>query len=104
MRARTQRAEDMPAVELGSGEKVQRSGKQADPGCAAHRIEEQVASRHAWVQERGQDVQDQRGAENEPGVRRVRQAGNVLGMEDAVGQRRERDDESDDRARCTDVE
>src|SRR5438132_1144722 len=60
----------------------------ADPGGAANRRQEKRAGRDSGMQERVQEAQQERSAIDDFGVRRVGEAGNKLGMEDAVDERR----------------
>ena len=50
------------------------------------------------MQQRVEETQQERGAVNDFGVRRVSEAGNELGMEDAVDERGNGEKETDERA------
>lgn len=104
VRARTDGAKDVATIELSGGEEVQRSGEKTDPGSAADRVEQEGVRGCAWMNDGSEKTQQERSAENDLGVGRVRDAGNDLGVEKAEDEGRHGENESHERAGGADIE
>jgi hypothetical protein len=104
MRARTDRADDVAAVELADGKKVERSGEKADPCSATHRMQEQVADVRVGMYDGGDEMQDQRSAEDYVGAGVAGERRNDFCVEHAVDECGQSYDESDEWAGSADVE
>jgi hypothetical protein len=65
MKARTDGAEDVAAVELCSGQEIQGGHKEADPGGAANRGKEQEVRIDAWMEEGVEEAEKERDAEDD---------------------------------------
>ena len=96
-------AEDVAAVELRGGKKIERSGEEANPGGAADRMQKEVCRAGAMMKNRRQKTQDERGAENDFVFGGYGEARDKLCVHDTVDQRRNGDQEADERAGCADV-
>ena len=96
--AGTERTKNVTAIKLCNRHEIERGDEQPDPGSAANRRQEEGIRRDAGMQYRVQEVQQERSAIDDFGVRGVSEAGNQLGMEDAVDERRNGEDETDERA------
>src|SRR5260370_3661585 len=97
-------AEDVATVELRGGKQVERSGEQAYPGGAADGMKEEVCGVSAMVKNRREKMQDERSAEDDLVIRWRGEAGDKLGVDDAVDQRGNGDEEADKRSGRADVE
>jgi len=84
MRARTYRAQDMAAIELSGRQKIEGGGEEADPSGASYGVEQEIAGGDSGMKNGGEKMKNERRAEDELGVSRVRQAGDKLSVEDAV--------------------
>lgn len=102
--ARAQRAEDVAAVELRGGDEIEGGGEKADPGGAAYGVKKDVGDGRVRIEDGRESVEDERGAEDGTGVIWVGEIGNDLCVDDAEEQGGNGDDETEERAGCTDVE
>ena len=96
-------AEDVAAVELRGGKKIKRSGEEADPGGTADGMQKEVCGAGAMMKNRREEMQDERGAENDFVFGGDAEAGDKLGVHDAVDQRGNGDQEANERAGSADV-
>ena len=88
--------EDVAAVQLAGGQQVERGGEDADPRGAPDRVQQQGLVRNARPQQGFEDALDQRAAEYD---KRFLIAGkDKFRLGDGQGQRRHRDEETDQRA------
>ena len=94
----------MTAIELGNGHEIERGDKQTDPGGAADRRQKKSAGRNARMKECVEETQEKRGAVDDFGVGRVGEAGNELGMQDAIDEGGNGEKETDERAGSADIE
>src|SRR5450432_22748 len=99
MSARTQGTKDVSAVELRGWEQIQRGGEQANPRGASDRMQQQTAGGNSRMNERGEQMQDQRRPQHDAGVRGIVKTWNKLGVQDAENQRGHCDDKAHQRAR-----
>ena len=97
-------AEDVAAVELRGGKKIERSGKETDPGGAADGVKEEVCGVGAMVKNRREEMQDERSTEDDLVFGRDAEARDKLGVDDAVDERGNGDEKTDERAGRADVE
>ena len=104
MGALAERAKNVAAIELRGGKKIERSGEESDPGGAADRMQEKIAGVRAVAKQRREELQKERSTEDEFVVGGNGQAGNEFGVEDAVHERGDGDDEADERAGGADIE
>ena len=88
----------MTAIELGNGDEIERGYKQTDPSGAANWRQKKSAGRDAGMKERVEETQEKRGAVNHLGIGGIGEAGNELSMEDAVEERGNGEEETDERA------
>jgi len=77
-------AEDVAAIELPGGKKIERSGEKADPCGASDRMKKEVRGVSAMMKNRREEMEDERRTEDNSGVRGVGKARNKLGVDDAV--------------------
>ena len=94
----------MAAIKLSNGHEIERGDKQTDPGGAANGRQKKSAGGDAWMKERVEETQEERSAIDDFGVGRIGEAGNKLGVEDAVEERWNREKETDERAGSADIE
>jgi len=92
------------AIELGNGDEIERGYKQTDPSGAANWRQKKSAGRDAGMKERVEEAQKKRGAVDDFRVGRVGEAGNELGMEDAVKKSGNGEKETDEGAGSADIE
>lgn len=106
MGARTERAENVAAVELRRGKEVQGGGEETHPSGAADRREEQHIGIDAGVKERVEPAKQQRRSENHVGLRsaRMSKGRNDAGMEHTINERGNRENKSDERTGSADIE
>ena len=104
MDARTERAEDMAAVELRCGEQIERCREESDPGGATDGMEENICDRCVRIEERGESVKDQGRAENGAHVVRISESGYNFCVKDTEQKSGDRDDKADEGAGCADIE
>jgi len=103
MSAWAERTQDMPAVELRGRQQIERCGEQSDPRRAPYRMQQKAARRNTRVQQRREQMQDERRAKDNARVRRIAEPGNEFSVEDPKNKRRHRDDESNERTGSADV-
>ena len=87
MKACADRTEDVAAIELGNGQKIERSGEKPDPGGAANGMKQERGGGYTWMQPRSEETQQKRSAEGQVDVMCVVKARNDLRVEQAVGER-----------------
>src|SRR5579859_328592 len=104
MGALAQGAKNVAAIELRGGKKIERGGEEPDPGGAADRMQEKIACVRAVAKQRREKLQKERSAEDEFIVGGNGQPGNEFGVQYAVDERGDGDDETDERAGGADVE
>ena len=104
MRARTDGAHNVASIELTDGKEVERSGEKSDPRRAAHRMQQQVTDTGIGMYDRGDEIKNQRSSENYIRTRIDGEGGNYFGVQDAIEERGQRHDESDERAGGADIE
>ena len=63
------RVQNVPAIELPAGKKVERRREQSHPGCAAHWMQKQIAGGDAGPQNCLDQAKRQRLSENNRGMR-----------------------------------
>lgn len=97
-------AEDVAAIELGGGEKIEGSGKKADPGGTTDGIKQQSAGSDAGMEHGGDEAQQEGRAKGKVDALHVGETGNNFRMGDAVGQGGDREKEADQWAGSADVE
>jgi hypothetical protein len=97
-------AEDVAAVELRGGEEIERSGEETDPSGAADGMKEKTRGVRAMVKNRREEMEDERRAEDDLVVGRDSEAGDKLGVDDAVNERGNGDHEADEGSGRADVE
>ena len=95
MEARAQRAKDVAAVELCSGEEIERRGEESDPGGAADGMKKNIRDGSVWIEERGESVEDERRAEDGADVIWISEARDNFCVKDAEYERGHGDDEAD---------
>ena len=98
MDAGTERTKNVTAIKLCNRHEIEGGDKQSDPGSAANRRQEEGIGRDTGMQYRVQESQQEWSAIDDFGVRRVSEAGNKLGMEDAVDERGNGENETSQRA------
>jgi len=101
--ARVERAKNVAAIELGDGDEVQGGEKKTNPSGAADGRQEKSVRGDARVEDGVQETKQKRSAVDEFGVGGVGEAGNELGMEDAVEESGNGEDETDERAGSADI-
>lgn len=104
VQARTDRAENVATVQLRRGQQIERSGKETDPGGAPNRVKEKCSRGNAGLQPGGEKAKHQWRPENDFGVLRIGNTGNDAGVQDAVCQGWNGEDETNERAGSADVE
>ena len=104
MGALAERAKNVAAIELRGGKKIERSGEEPDPGSAADRMQEKIAGVRAVTKQRREKLKQEWSAEDEFVVGGDGQAGYEFGVQDAVDERGDRDEEADERTGGADVE
>jgi hypothetical protein len=104
VRAGAQGTQDVAAVKLRGGQKVERGGEQADPGGAANWMKEKIAGANSGMKDRGKEVKDERRTQHDAGMRGISETGDEFRVQHAENQRRDSDDETHQRAGSTDVE
>lgn len=97
MKTSAERTQNMAAVQLGNGEEIERGGEEADPCGAANGMKQERAGRNAGMEPRGEETQQQRSAEGHLYTAHVVEAGDNFGVENAVGERGNRQNEPDKR-------
>ncbi len=95
--ARVERTQNVATVQLGHGQEIERSGEKADPGGAANRMKQECAGGNAGMQGGSEETQQQWSAEGQVDVPRVVKARNNFGVEHAVGECGNRQNESNER-------
>src|SRR5260370_14269566 len=95
--ARVERTQNVATVQLGHGQEIERSGEKADPGGAANRMKQECAGGNAGMQGGSEETQQQWSAEGQVDVPRVVKARNKFGVEHAVGECGNRENESNER-------
>ena len=93
----------MSAVELRGREEIERGGEEADPSGAADRMKKNVGDRRVGIEECGQSMEDEGGAEDGADVVWIGEAGNDFCVQDAEDERGDGYDEADERAGGADV-
>ncbi len=96
-------AQDMAAIQLGDGQEVERSGEKPDPGGAANGMEQKHAGVNPWMQGGCEETQQEWSAEGQVDVASVVEARNNFGVEHAVGECGNGQDESYERTGSTDI-
>jgi len=84
--------------------KIERSGEESDPGGAADRMQEKIAGVRAVTKQRREELKQEWSAEDEFVVGGDGQAGYEFGVQYAVDERGDRDDEADERTGGAHVE
>ena len=84
MNAGADRANNVSAIELTYGKKIQSGGKQADPGCAANRIQQQIRRMGVGLEDRAHQFHDQRHTKHYIGIRIQGERRNDAGVENSV--------------------
>ena len=103
--ARTERAENVTAIELCRRKKVQGGREETNPCGATDRGEKQHVGVDTGVKERIEQAKQQRRAKNHSlRSARMSKGRNEAGMQHAVNERGNREDKSDQRAGSTDIE
>jgi len=87
MQLRTDRTQDVAAVQLRRRQKIECRGEESDPSRAADRVKEKRGRRDSRAKYSGEKSQQQRRSENNFGVIGVREARDNSRVEDAVYQR-----------------
>ncbi len=104
MSARTQRTQNVAAIELTGRQEIERSSEEPDPSGAAYRVEKEIADVDAGMKDRGKEVQDEGNAEDDVGVSGIRESWNNFGVENSKDERGNGENEADERAGCADIE
>jgi|SRR6267143_1158302 hypothetical protein len=95
--------QDVAAVELGNGKKIERSGKKADPGGAANGMKQESTRRDAGAQDGGEETQEKWSAKGQVNFLDVIKAGNNFGMEHTVGECGNGENKADERTGSANV-
>ena len=84
MRANTERAQDVPAVELSRWQKIQGSGKQSHPGGSSYRMQQHRVTTAPPRDEISSHriCKNQRHSKNHIGIAGIGETGNNLGVAD----------------------
>jgi len=101
--ARAERTQNVAAVKLGNGEEIEGGGEKSDPGGAAHRMKQECAGGNAGMQPGGEESQEKWSAEGEIDFLQVVEARNNFGVEGAVSEGRNGQNETHKWAGSADV-
>ena len=93
----------MAAVKLGNRQKIERSGEKSDPGGAAHGMKQKRAMGDAGMQPGGEETQQDWSAKGQVDVLQIIKARNNPGVENAVSQCGNRENEAYQRSGSADV-
>src|SRR5712672_4653583 len=96
-------ADDVTAVQLRGRQKVELSGKKADPCCPANGMKKKIRGIGAMVKDWREKLENQGSAEHNFVVGGNRKSGNELCVNNAVDERGNRDDEAHQRYGCANV-
>ena len=102
MRARADGAKNMAAIELAGGKEIQRGSEESNPRGAADRIDKQILYRNTGINQGRHQVQKKRIAEGERSLRFRKDE--KFGVHDAVEERGDGKDKSNERAAGAHVE
>ena len=94
MKAGAERTQNVAAVKLGHGQEIERSSEKPDPGGAANRMKQEGARGDAGMQPGSEETQQKWSAEGQVDVSRVVKTRNNPGVENSVGKRGNRQNES----------
>src|SRR5438132_7383751 len=95
--------QNVAAVQLGDRQEVERSSEEPNPGGTANGMQQEHAGVNPWMQDGSEESQKQWSAESQIDIASVVKAGDNFGVEHAVGECRNRQDESYERTGSTDV-
>ena len=87
-------ADDVAAVQLRGRQKVERSGKKADPCCPPNGMKKKIRGIGAMVKDWREKLENQRSAEHDFVLGGNRKSGNELCVDDAVDECWNRDEEA----------
>ena len=97
------RTDDVAAVKLCGGKKVEGGRKKADPCCPPNGMKKKIRGIGAMVKEWREKLENQRSAEHDFVLGGNRKSGNELCVNNAVDERGDRDEEAHERSGCANV-
>jgi hypothetical protein len=98
-----ERAENVAAVELGDGKKIERGSEKSNPGGAADGMKKKCAGGNAGMQNGDEEAQKEWDAKSEVHVLRVVESGDNFGVQDTVDERGNGKNKADEWAGSADV-
>ena len=96
-------ADDVAAVQLRGRQKVERSGKKADPCCPSNGMKKKIRGIGAMVKDWREKLENQGSAEHDFVLGGDGKSGNELCVNNAVDERGNRDEEAHQRSGCANV-
>lgn len=103
MRAEAVGAENVAAIELACGQKIERSSKESHPGGAPYGMEKQTGCFYSGMKKARKEMHDERGAEDNVGLGGIGDGGNNFRMKHSINERRHRENEADEGAGSADI-
>jgi hypothetical protein len=97
------RTENVSAVELGGGKKIERGGEETDPGGAPDGMNQKSGGRDAGMEQGREETKQQRHAENEISLRNVGKIWDDFCVENAIGKSGNRQKKTRERTGSADI-